>query len=231
VHGTGTGGTSLAVKTAVKSLIAPVAAVLLATAAATPAAAQTESRFAVGADFLVGASDHASTEDRARPVFSAEPLWRFGDLEPGWGPHFGLNWYEVAIERPVGGTPITLGEVHIRPIMGGYGYTWLRGRNAISTNVLAGYAFSSMSLDDALAAAYQSRTGVGVQDADASNTFVIRPEIDFWHDINNRFGLNVNIGYMVARPDVVITTTNGIDKRTARADQFQFRVGVAYSIF
>ena len=214
-----------------KSLIVPAFALVIAVATAMPAAAQTESRFAIGADFLVGASDHASTEDRARPVISAEPLWRFGDLEPGWGPHFGLNWYEVAIERPVGGTAIRLGEVHIRPIMGGYGYTWLRGRNAISTGVLAGYAFSSMSLDDGLAAAYQARTGVGVQGADASNTFVIRPEIDFWHDINNRFGLNVNVGYMVARPDVSITTTTGIDKRTARADQFQFRIGLVYSIF
>jgi hypothetical protein len=215
----------------VKSLIAPALALVVAVATAMPAAAQTESRFAIGADFLVGASDHTSNEDRARPVFSAEPLWRFGDLEPGWGPHFGLNWYEVAIERPVGGTAIMLGEVHIRPIMGGYGYTWLRGRNAISTNVLAGYAFSSMSLDDELAAAYQARTGVGVQDADASNTFVIRPEIDFWHDIDTRFGLNVNVGYIVARPEVSITTTTGIDKRTARADQFQFRVGLVYSIF
>lgn len=212
-------------------LIAPALALVLAAATAAPAAAQTESRFAIGADFLVGASDHSSTEDRARPVFSAEPLWRFGDLEAGWGPHFGLNWYEVAIERPVGGSAIMLGKVHIRPIMGGYGYTWLRGKNAISTGVLAGYAFSSMSLDDGLAGAYQARTGIGVQDADASNTFVIRPEIDFWHDLNNRFGLNVNVGYMVARPDVSITTTNGIDKRTARADQFQFRIGVVYSIF
>jgi len=133
--------------------------------------------------------------------------------------------------RLVGGTATTLGEVHIRPIMGGYGYTWLRGRNAISTGVLAGYAFSSMSLADNTAAAYQSRVGVGITDADASNTFVVRPEIDFWHDINHLFGLNVNIGYMIARPDVTITTTTGIDKRTARADQFQVRVGVVYSIF
>jgi hypothetical protein len=212
-------------------LIAPALALVIAAATAAPAAAQTETRFAFGADFLVAASTHTSTQDRASAVFTVEPLWRFGDFEAGWGPKFGLNWYAVDIERPVGGTATTLGEVHIRPIMGGYGYTWLRGRNAISTGVLAGYAFSSMSLADNTAAAYQSRVGVGITDADASNTFVVRPEIDFWHDINHLFGLNVNIGYMIARPDVTITTTTGIDKRTARADQFQVRVGVVYSIF
>jgi hypothetical protein len=212
-------------------LIAPALALVIAAATAAPAAAQTETRFALGADFLVAASTHTSTQDRASAVFTVEPLWRFGDFEAGWGPKFGLNWYAVDIERPVGGTATTLGEVHIRPIMGGYGYTWLRGRNAISTGILAGYAFSSMSLADSTAAAYQSRVGVGITDADASNTFVLRPEIDFWHDINHLFGLNVNIGYMIARPDVTITTTTGVDKRTARADQFQVRVGVVYSIF
>jgi len=212
-------------------LIAPGLALVIAAATAAPAAAQTETRFALGADFLVAASTHSSTQDGASAVFTVEPLWRFGDFEAGWGPKFGLNWYAVDIERPVGGTATTLGEVHIRPIMGGYGYTWLRGRNAISTGVLAGYAFSSMSLADGTADAYQSRTGVGITDADASNTFVLRPEIDFWHDINHLFGLNVNVGYIIARPDVTITTTTGIDRRTARADQFQVRVGLVYSIF
>jgi hypothetical protein len=199
--------------------------------AAAPAQAQTDTRLAFGADFLIAASDHSSTQDRAQPVFTVEPLWRFGDFEPGWGPHFGLNWYAVDIERPVGGTATTLGEVHIRPIMGGYGYTWIRGKNTISADLLAGYAFSSMSLADGASAAYQSRMGVSVNDAEASNTFVVRPEIDIWHDINKLFGLNVNIGYMVARPDVSITTSTGIDKRTARADQFQIRIGLVYSIF
>lgn len=204
---------------------------ILAAATAAPARAQTESRLALGANFLVAASDHASTQDRAHAVFTVEPLWRFGDFEPGWGPHFGLDWYAVDIERPVGGTATTLGQVHIRPIMGGYGYTWMRGSNTLSANVLAGYAFSSMSRDDGLEAAYQARTGAAVRDVDASNTFVVRPEIDLWHDINRLFGLNVNIGYIVARPDVTITTTTGVDKRTARTDQFQVRVGLVYSIF
>ncbi|HKB12695.1 MAG TPA: hypothetical protein VKD69_18660 [Vicinamibacterales bacterium] len=216
--------------TGVKRLVVPFV-LAIAIAGALPAHAQTETRLALGADFLIAASDHASTQDRAQHVFTVEPLWRFGDFEPGWGPHFGLDWYAVDIERPVGGVPTTLGQVHIRPIMGGYGYTWVRGKNTISANMLAGYAFASMSLADGTAAAYQSRLGVGVNDADASNTFVVRPELDFWHDINNLFGLNVNVGYIVARPDVTIETSSGFDKRTARADQFQVRIGLVYSIF
>jgi hypothetical protein len=227
----GRGGTSLAGRCGVKPLRTASLVLFAAIAVAPGAHAQTDSRFAIGGNFLIGASDHESTEDRAHANFYPEVLWRFGDIQPGWGPHWGLYWYAVDIDRPIGGTSTMLGKVHIRPIMAGYGYTWLRGRNAISANALAGYAFATMKLDDDASAAYQSRLGVQVTDSSASNPFVFRPEIDFWHDINNLFGVNVNVGYIIARPDVRIATTTGIDKRTARADQFQVRVGLVYSIF
>ena len=52
-------------------------------------------------------------------------LWRFGTSKGGWGFHWGLNWYAVKLERPIGGTAIELGELHVRPVMAGYGYTHL----------------------------------------------------------------------------------------------------------
>jgi hypothetical protein len=80
-------------------------------------------------------------------------------------------------------------------------------------------------------AAYRARLGVEATDADASNGFVAKPEVDFWHDINKLFGLNINVGYMLARPDVTVTTSTGIDRRTVRADQFLVKVGLVYSFF
>ena len=200
-------------------------------ALAAPAHAQIESRFAIGAELTVAATMHSPDEDRGHSSAFPELLWRFGDIQPGFGPHWGLNWYSLDIDRPVGGATTELGELHVRPIMVGYGYTWLRDRHAISANLLGGYAFGSMKLSSSAADAYQARMGVQATDASASNTFVLRPEVDYWYDINKLLGLNVNVGYMVARPDVTITTSAGVDKRTARADQFQLRVGLVYSIF
>jgi len=200
-------------------------------ALAAPAHAQIESRFAIGAELTVAATMHSPDEDRGHSSAFPELLWRFGDIQPGFGPHWGLNWYSLDIDRPVGGATTDLGELHVRPIMVGYGYTWLRDRHAISANLLGGYAFGSMKLSSSAADAYQARMGVQATDASASNTFVLRPEVDYWYDINKLLGLNVNVGYMVARPDVTITTSAGVDKRTARADQFQLRVGLVYSIF
>jgi hypothetical protein len=209
-------------------------AVLLLTCVAVPSArAQIDSRFAAGAEFTLTTTDHASGEDYAHGKFEIDPLWRFGDLEPGWGFHWGLNWYAVDIDRPIGGATIELGELHIRPIMAGYGYTWkLPKRNAITADLLGGFAFGSMSIADSAVDAYRTRMGLNAVDADASNTFVLKPEIALWHDINKKLGFNINAGYMIARPEVTITASSGVvDRRTARADQFILKAGLVYSIF
>ena len=206
-------------------------AVLIVCGAASTASAQIDSRFAAGVEFTVAATGRASTEDYAHSGVLIEPLWRFGTTEPGWGFHWGLNWYAVDVDRPIGGSVAQLGEIHIRPIMAGYGYTWNVRRNAITAALLGGFAFNSMSLAPGAADAYRTRVGVQAIDADASNTFVLRPEVAIWHDINRSFGLNVNVGYMLARPDVTVMTSTGAETRTARADQFLIKVGLVYSIF
>jgi hypothetical protein len=204
---------------------------LMACSVAAPAHAQVNSRFAAGADVSFATTGRSSGDDYAHGGVLLEPLWRFGTTDPGWGFHWGLNWYDVKVDRSIGGTVTELGEVKIRPIMAGYGYTWVRGRNTISANMLGGFAFASADMAPGVPAAYRARLGVEATDADASNGFVAKPEVDFWHDINKLFGLNINVGYMLARPDVTVTTSTGIDRRTVRADQFLVKVGLVYSFF
>jgi hypothetical protein len=207
-------------------------AVLLLLASVVPASAQTESRFAAGASFVFAGANQAPSDDVVHSGVYVEPLWRFGDIEPGWGPHWGLNWYSVDIDRTLGanGTPTVLGELHIKPIMVGYGYNLLRGKDAFAFNLLGGYAFSSFDLSSAASDAF-ARLGTRATDASAANTWVLKPEVDIWHDINKLFGLNINVGYMIARPEVTVNTVAGADRRTARADQFLVKVGLVYSIF
>ena len=42
---------------------------------------------------------------------------------PGWGFHWGLNWYAVKLERAGRRHRDQSGELHVRPVMAGYGYT------------------------------------------------------------------------------------------------------------
>ena len=204
---------------------------LLLVSAIAYASAQTENRFALGGEFKIKTSDRASQEDYARGQLGPGLLWRFKQAKPGWGFHWGLNWYAVKIERPIGGSVTELGELHVRPVMAGYGYTRLIRRYAITADVLGGYAIGSISLDPPAIDAYRRFLGVPTASASASNTFVLKPEIGVWYDVNRKVGVNVNAGYMMARPDISVVTSAGTDFRTARADQFVLKVGVVYSIF
>ena len=193
--------------------------------------ARLNNRFAIGGEFKIKTSDRASEEDYARGQLGPGLLWRFGGAKPGWGFHWGLNWYAVKLERPIGGSVTELGELHVRPIMAGYGYTRVIRRYSVTTDILGGYAFGTMKISDPAAAAYRRTLGVPSAEANASNTIVLKPEIGVWYDVTKRVYVNLNAGYMMARPDVSIVTAAGTDIRKARADQFVLKVGVVYSIF
>jgi hypothetical protein len=216
---------------AVKRTKAVVILGLITFGFASNARAQSEGKFALGAEYTVRITDRSSTQDDARTQFGPGLLWRIGHSRQGWGFHWGLNWYSVDISRPVGGVTTELGELHIRPIMAGYGYTQIIGPNAIIASVIGGYAFGSLEMAPAAIDAYHNRLGAQSVTGDASNAVVLKPQIALWHDINKKIGVNANFGYMFARPDVNVKSSIGSDKRQVRADQFIFTVGAVYSIF
>ena len=205
-------------------------AFLLLLSTASRAFSQSENKFALGGEFTVKTSDRASTEDYSLAEFGPGLLWRIGEPKSGWGFHWGLNWYAVKIERPVGAAVTTLGKLHVRPVMAGYGYTYLIHHYAITAAVLGGYAIGSITLDPPAVDAYRATPGVTTASASASNTLVVKPEIGVWFDVSRKVGFNVNAGYMMARPDVTVVTNAGVDFRTARADRFILKAGLVYSI-
>jgi hypothetical protein len=204
---------------------------LMLPCAAAGASAQSTNRFALGLDYIVRTSDRASTQDYAEGQLGPGLLWRFGEAKQGWGFHWGLNWYAVKIQRPIGGVVTGLGELHVRPIMAGYGYTRVIRGTSITADALGGYAFGSIKLDAAAAEAYRSRLGAQTVTSGSSGTLVLKPEVIVWHDLSSKIGVTANAGYMIARPEVVINLGPTIDGRTARADQFILRIGAVYSIF
>lgn len=157
-------------------------------------------------------------------------VWRFGRDETGWGWHWGLNWYETTLTRQVGGTRVELGDLHVRPITMGYGFTYVAGRTAIIADMLGGFAFTSMSMSPAARDSYQ-RIGQNGARLDAGMTWIARPEVLVWYDLSKNFGLVFNVGYMFARPTLTISTSAGQDVRRIDADMLMLQVGLAYAVF
>src|SRR5205823_5883443 len=141
----------------------------------------------IGAEFKVQTYDHAAMQDAAHAELGPGILWRVGHGREGWGFHWGLNWYAVIVDRSIGGVTTEMGDLHVRPLMAGYGYTYAVTRRLnVTADVLGGYAIGSITLAPAAVAAYQYRTGARAIDASASNTFVLKPEIGVWYDLNRK---------------------------------------------
>jgi hypothetical protein len=201
--------------------------IVLATAA--PAAAQSSGRFAVGGS--VGTRIAPSSTVGGHPI-DWGLIWRFGHSEEGWGWDGGLNWFASEVDRSLAGAPtFELGKLHVRPLMVGYGYTHRIGPTAIKAGALGGYAFVSFTTGPTAADEYRNRLGAQSLSIDTGNTFVVKPQISVWRDINQKLGVNVSAGYLVARPNLTIRTSQGEQSERVRSDQFTAHVGLVYSVF
>jgi len=202
-------------------------AVVMALSACSSAWAQSEGKFALGAQLSTRA---AAGPENAGHV-GVNLLWRIGQSKTGWGWHYGLNWFNTDLTRSIGGVETEFGHLKVRPLMGGYGYTRVIGRTAITGKLMGGYAFSSMSLSPVAMDAYLNRIGGQAVTVKASNAVVVAPEVTVWYNINKKIGVRISGGYVIARPTVTVSSTAGEDERRVRADHVKFQVGLAYSIY
>lgn len=192
------------------------------------ARAQTDSRVAVGASVTARLASSSDASGSADVGFEL----RIGHERPGWGWEYSLfSWFNTGVQGPIAVRTADLGQLRVRPIMAGYGYTWTRSRASITAALVGGYALNSFELDPSALTEYSQRLGATRIDSEATNAFAIKPEINVWYDLNSRFGLKLNGGYLVARPSVVITSSLGKDVRPVRADAFLITVGLVYSLF
>ena len=189
--------------------------------------AQTDGRVAIGGN--VGTKQ--TPQSGSRGSIGLGFLWRIGHGREGWGWKYGLNWYSAELQRPIGGENHEFGELNVRPFMGGYGYTRLVRGGQVSANVLGGFAFTSFSVRNDYALTYRFNNGGASIDADVSKAWVLKPEVSAWFDVARKLGINASAGYMIARPELAVTSALGRERRRLNADVVMIKVGAVYSIF
>lgn len=190
------------------------------------ARAQMNNRLAAGV--IVGVASARGGDPSPEVSFEM----RIGHERAGWGPQLSLfNWFDTGLHQPIASSTVEVGNLRARPMMAGYGYTWVRGRTTLTADLLAGYSVNSFELDSIAQTDYIQRLGAARVDAKATNAFAVKPEMSMWYDLNTRFGLKLTAGYLVSRPSIVITSSLGEDVRPVRADRFIVTFGAVYSIF
>lgn len=181
--------------------------------------------------FLAGVTwgSVATLDSKLGTQYKVAPFFRWNSRREGWGPSFGLSWYEADLRVPVGGEAAAAGSVNVRPVMAGVGYSILTGRLRTTLGLVGGYAFNRAKVDRPLPA----DTTVTV---DIANAWAVGPKADLVLALTRRLALVGSIGYVYANPDITVRVWDGgrlsyAATDHARADAVTMRVGAAISLF
>jgi len=143
--------------------------------------------------------------------------------EPGLGFTLGFGWYsaDLTVSRISGDREV--GDLRIRPVMAGVGYTWVKGKVATGVSINAGISFNSIDLNDQ----YRSFFGPGTEvRVDASNSFAVRPQLRVEYAVARKVGVFSSAGYFFTEFDNVIETPIGRFENEWDASSFNLFVGV-----
>lgn len=149
------------------------------------------------------------------------PLVRLGTGR-GLGPALGFGWFQASWRASVLGTP-PMGEIRIRPVLGGIAYGAQGDRRTVSFSLVGGIAFNSLELPDVIA---EREIPLSI-----SNSFAVRPGASLWLDVDRRVAVNIAASYLITRPRVRLLERGEIRTRSLRADAFLINAGIVYKLF
>ncbi len=152
---------------------------------------------------------------------SVGPLVRLGSGR-GFGPTLALNWFQTAVPA-VSPDQVVISRIRVRPIMAGVSYTVASDRVSVSPSLVAGIAFNSLSIEETGAV---DRVAVEVD-----RSFVWRPGVSAWFDVNGRIALNLSAGYIITRLHVTFLEDGRYVKHHLPGDTTIVHAGIAYKLF
>lgn len=142
--------------------------------------------------------------------------------EHGLGLTMGFGWYTADLTLSGVSGDAEVGDLRVRPLMGGVGYTWVKGKVATGVSINAGVSFNSIRLDDQ----YRTFFGPGAEvRADASNSFAARPQFRVEYAVARKLGVYTSVGYFFTEFDNVIETPRGRFENEWDASSFNIFVG------
>jgi len=141
----------------------------------------------------------------------------------GLGPTIGLGWYEGDLRLARVSGSARVGQLRVRPLMGGVGYTWVTGRVATGASINAGISFNSIRVDDMYSLGFSSG---GEVRGDASNSFAARPQLRVEYAVTRKMGVYSSASYFFTQLDSVLETPIGRFEDEWDGSSFNLFVGI-----
>jgi hyperosmotically inducible protein len=140
----------------------------------------------------------------------------------GLGPAIAFDWISSEV-RALDGQRSGVTRVRIRPVMAGVSYTFASDRVSVAPSIVGGYAFNSLNIRDASAAA---PLPVGV-----ANSFAWRAGVSLWVETTRRTAVNVSVGYLDTSLRFTVFEQGRLEKRSQPGDSVILRSGIVYKLF
>lgn len=202
------------------------AAVVALLAVAGDARAQGEAAIGLG----LAVSNHDPTGDLGIGSTGIGPLIRF-KIGTGIGPLIGFDWHTLGMRAAVDGQRVYIGRLRVRPVMAGLGYNWSRGKYWVAAGVVAGYAFTTLHVDDRARPAFRSALDASYVAFDTIGSFVWRPQVSVWYDAGTRVGIMAGFSYVHSRPTLTVSGDGGTYKSTLDSACTVVTLGLVYGVF
>ncbi len=165
-----------------------------------------------------GVDLHSPTDESLDRTITVRPAFLFRPTA-GFGPAFGLGWFPSDLAGPgLGDGPA--GRLRVRPVMGGVGYSALRGPAWVTASLVAGLSFNAITPSE-LADAEVRAIAV-------DRSFAWRPGVRVGYFVSPRISVDGIVGYVVTRPDVRFLGPDGITTSSVKADALQLRFSLVY---
>lgn len=184
------------------------------------------------ARFSVGiAVDRLFTlDDDASDAWGIGPEVRIGANREGWGPSFGLGWFESRLSESVGGVTGEFAKVRVRPVMAGMGYTIRRGAWSYDLGVAAGWTFNSGEVLPA-AERYFAGAGASPVEVEVSNSFAVRPRLRVYYDTPSRISFTGTVGVAFLDPEVTLRSGGRSLELDRNLTSLTLEAGIVFAIF
>jgi hypothetical protein len=143
----------------------------------------------------------------------------------GWGPDFGFGWFSNDLASPLAG------HVNVRPLLGGYGYTMVRGKFRYHFAALTGPGFAKIKVNDADRVAWTAALGIPVDGVDVKNTWIVKPGARVTYTVVPRMGIFGSVDYEIARLTLQVRTAGQTRERDLTTDMVNLKVGLTFGVF
>jgi hypothetical protein len=153
-------------------------------------------------------------------------------LQPGegWGLSGALNWFDTDVDGAFAGVNGELGELRVKPLLGGVGYTLRHDRLRTTFSLVAGPAWNRLKIRDEVRDALAA-LGRDIDDTLDVANFVVRPGVGLSYRIVRRVDLTAFGGYMFNRPKFTVPTPAGDVRNDWGADAVVLSVGAVFVVF